>query len=50
MTTALVLSIVGCIGMAAVGISQVYKGVSGAVEEIKKAKAEAKEDVDSKEA
>lgn len=38
MATGIVLSIIGCIGMAAVGISQVYKGVSGAVEEIRKAK------------
>ncbi len=39
-----VLVIVGCIGMAAVGISQVYKGVSGAVEELKKTKSRKDED------
>ena len=44
MTVTIILSIVGCIGMAAVGISQVYNGVSGAVKEIKKAKEETKEE------
>lgn len=39
-----VLVIVGCIGMAAVGISQVYKGVSGAVEELRKTKSRKDED------
>ena len=43
-TAGLVLSIIGCVGMAAVGVSQVWKGVTGTIEDIKKAKMDSTEE------